>query len=236
MKQKKSVLALDIYNDQMIVTVNGELNIYLAHSYCHRAHSYCHLAYWKWAMDAYAYACRRCPAADWRPFVGQAIGSVGVAMAVLAAMRKAGLAVMDSIVDFDSAVVIAPIASIAVALKSIAVSAVPLHLVGCVAFDSYLNSPNKSRLVNANRHKFSMFKIHIAFETYRIVVAHYRCCRRPAGMAFSFVANAANTAVDSFPAAAFAFAVAADDASSFDFSAIAARGEMGYSLENCNFE
>lgn len=46
---------------------------------------------------------------------------------------------MDSIVDYDSVVEIERIASIAVALKSIAVLAVPLHLVDCVAFDSYLN-------------------------------------------------------------------------------------------------
>lgn len=56
--------------------------------------------------------------------------------------------------------------------------------------------------------------------SYRIVADHYQCYRCPAGMAFSFVANVVSTVVDSF-LVAFAFAAAAGDASSFDFSTIA---------------
>lgn len=111
---------------------------YLAHSYCHRGRSCCHLAYLKLVMDAYAYAYLGFLAADWHPFVGQAIGSVNVVMVVPAVMPTVVLVVMDSIVDFDSVVEIERIASIAVALKAIAVLVVPLHLADCVAFDSCL--------------------------------------------------------------------------------------------------
>lgn len=70
--------------------------------------------------------------------MGQATGSVNGVMVVPAVMPMVVLEVMDSTVDFDSVVEIVRIASVAVALKSIEALAVPLHLAGCAAFDSYL--------------------------------------------------------------------------------------------------
>lgn len=90
-------------------------------------------------MDAYAYACLDCRAVDWHPFVGQAIGSVNAVTVVPVVMLTVVLVVMDSIVGFDSVVEIERTASVAAALKSIVVLAVPLHLADCAAFDSCLN-------------------------------------------------------------------------------------------------
>lgn len=172
-------------------------------------------------MDAYAYAYQRFQVADWRPFVEQAIGSVNVVMVALAVMLTVVHVVMDSIVVIDSAAEIEQIASAAVALKSIAVLVVPSHLVDCVAFDSCLLNKTTHRLVMAREVEIILFFNAIRIESYRIAVDHYRCCRFPAGMAFAFVANAVNMVADNCPVVAFAFAVVADDASSFDFSAIA---------------
>ena len=66
-------------------------------------------------MDVYAYAYLDFLAVDCRPFVGQAIGSVNVEMVVPVVMLTVVLVVMDSIVDFDSAVEIEQLASIAAA-------------------------------------------------------------------------------------------------------------------------
>lgn len=108
-------------------------------------------------MDAYAYACLDCRAVDWHPFAGQAIGSVNAVTVVPVVMLTVVLVVMDSIVGFDSVVEIEQTASVAVALKSIAVLAVPLHLAGCVAFDSCLNfvAQNEKRKDNKQTNKLS---------------------------------------------------------------------------------
>lgn len=75
--------------------------------------------------------------------------------------------------------------------------------------------------VKKNCNHLNSFSIRFPIESYRIAVDHYQCYRCPAGMAFSFVvANVVNTEVDNF-LVAFAFAVAADDASSFEFLTIA---------------
>lgn len=85
-------------------------------------------------MDACA--CLRFQAVDWLPFAEPASDLVNVVTAVHVAMPTVVLVVMDSIVDFCLAVANEPIASIAVALSLIAVSAVPSHLVDYVAFYS----------------------------------------------------------------------------------------------------
>lgn len=104
-------------------------------------------------MDAYACACLDLHlAVDCHPFVGQATDLVNAVTAVPAVMLMVELEVMDSIVGFDLVVEIERIASVAVALKSIVVLAVPSHLAGCAAFDSCLilsqQMPNRERKTN----------------------------------------------------------------------------------------
>lgn len=89
-------------------------------------------------IDADACACLHFLAVDSFPFVGRANDLVNVVMAELLVRLKAGLEVMDLIAGFDLVAEIEQSALTVVALTFLVVLVVPLHLVGCVAFDSYL--------------------------------------------------------------------------------------------------